>query len=256
MYLDISICVVLYKSQDVSRSFAEKLASSLIGFSGYEILFYDNSPDDALKDLVAYGTYFHDAGNHGFSYANNQLILQARHRNILLLNPDVFGFTLDFWERLHRTNRIGQVRFARLLNADGSFQDCIGEATSLARAVKKRPDYAAIRSPVRIGMGIMAFMLTDRSVFARVGLLDCDYPLYAEDMDWCYRANRHGVPVIYDPSLELTHLGSASSDDRWSRKQSLRRKYQAERVFIDKHSGGLGWIALRLLNWFKTRVRA
>lgn len=56
-------------------------------------------------------------------------------------------------------------------------------------------------------MGIMAFMLTSKKVLAHVGLLDCDYPLYAEDMDWCYRAKRLGYSIIYNPSLVLTHTG-------------------------------------------------
>lgn len=254
--LNLTICVVLYRSAEVSRRFAREISASLREYSDWEMIFYDNSPTDELADLASFGTYRHDPRNLGFSFANNQAILSARYPNIALINPDVFDFKADFWDRLSR-QALGRadVRFVKLLNEDGSHQDCVGEVSSLLRALRSPVDYSSITTEQPIGMGIMAFMLTTREVFARVGLLDCDYPLYAEDMDWCFRANRSGVPVLYDPSFVLTHLGGASASDRWAQQQSLRRKYTAERIFIDKHYRGLGWTTLRLLNWAKIRIR-
>lgn len=254
--LDLSICVVLYRSTDLSRRFAQELVASLASFSGWEVLFYDNSPTDELADLRAFGAYTHDPRNRGFSFANNQMILTAKYFNIALINPDVFGFAPEFWDELRqKALNMNDVRFIKLLNEDGSHQDCVGEITSLSRIWRRHPDYAEATKVQPIGMGIMAFMLTTREVIARVGLLDCDYPLYAEDMDWCHRAHLSGIPVIYDPRMRLTHLGGASASDRWSRSQSLRKKYLAERIFIDKHRRGLGWLSLRMLNWLKLRLR-
>lgn len=254
--LNLTICVVLYRSADISRRFAGELATSLAGFSGWEIRFYDNSLTDELSDLAAFGPYEHDPRNRGFSFANNQMILAARYSNIALVNPDVFGFDGNFWTRLTQ-GAIGrpEVRFVKLLNEDGTHQDCVGEITSLSRAWRGGRDYARITTEQPVGMGIMAFMLTTREVFARVGLLDCDYPLYAEDMDWCHRAHQHDVPVTYDPNFQLIHLGGASAGDRWSRSQSFRKKYLAERIFINKHRRGLGWLSLRGLNWLKLKMR-
>jgi len=259
--LNLSICVVLYESVEVTQRFHRALMASLEGFSEYEVLYYDNSPSDTLKHWFATrlqpaGSYWHDPRNLGFSYGNNELILRARHERILLLNPDVFGLTPAIWSAIASRPTQDQATFARLLNEDGSFQDCVGEPSSLARAFRTRPDYAAIRQPTVVGMGIMAFMLTGRSVYAKVGLLDCSYPLYAEDMDWCYRASEAGVKLVYDPGIELTHLGGASAKERWARAASLKRKYKAERIFIDKHMHGFNWAAMRLLNALKIAIRA
>jgi len=259
--LDLSICVVLYESVETTQRFHRELMESLQGFADYEVLYYDNSPSDALAQwfptrLAPGVQYEHDPRNLGFSFGNNQLILRARHSRILLLNPDVFGLNAAAWAAIAHKPTDGQARFARLLNADGSFQDCVGEVSSLSRVFKTRPDYAAIRQPTEVGMGIMAFMLTEKSVFAKVGLLDCSYPLYAEDMDWCWRATQAGVRVLYDPTIELTHLGGASAQERWARGASLRRKYAAERIFIDKHMHGLNWAAMRLLNALKVFIKA
>lgn len=249
--LPLSICVVLYRSEDVTARFLTEIRKSLESFSDYEILFYDNSPTDGMAVLLAGEHYIHDATNPGFSYANNRLILRTRHDDILLLNPDVFGFTAEFWHHLRLQLGRDQITFAKLLNADGSHQDCVGEPVSLARAFAQRPRYEMLTAASRVGAGIMAFMLTTKAVFAKVGLLDCDYPLYGEDMDWSYRAGQHGIELWYNPSLVLTHLGGASAQGRWSRAQSVARKYRADDIFIDKHARGPRWLALRLLNRIK-----
>jgi GT2 family glycosyltransferase len=54
--------------------------------------------------------------------------------------------------------------------------------------------------PANMGMPV--------SVLGSVGLLD-ENPLLrwaAEDNDWAYRALRVGVPIVYEPSLVVTHL--------------------------------------------------
>lgn len=260
-WLDLSICVVLYRSNDVARRFHQELLASLASYGGWQLSYYDNSPNDQLRSLLNGAeddsrlNYTHDSRNLGFSYANNCLILQARHQRVLLLNPDVFGFSRYTWDLIASVDTTQCVRFARLLNADGTFQDCVGEPSSLTRALSPVRDYSTVDRPMRVGMGIMAFMLTDKSVYARVGLLDCDYPLYSEDMDWCQRANRAGIPTIYDPRIELTHIGGASSKGRWRSREAVLRKYAAEAVFVDKHFSHVHWALMRLLNAVK-RVRA
>ncbi|UCH36068.1 MAG: glycosyltransferase family 2 protein [Armatimonadota bacterium] len=259
--LTLTLCVVVYESVEVTQRFHQALTASLAGFEDVEVLYYDNSPSDTLARWFADRLgpsmqYTHDPRNLGFSYANNQLILRARHERILLLNPDVFGFSPTLWQSIASRPTAGTARFARLLNADGSFQDCVGELAGLGRALRPRRDFASVREPIEVGMGIMAFMLTEKSVFAEVGLLDCEYPLYAEDMDWCLRAKRAGVKVVYDPGIELIHVGAASASQRWGQAATLRRKYRAERIFIDKHTRGLEWLAMRLLNAAKLVLRA
>lgn len=259
--LKISICVVLFESVELTQRFHQELLDSLSGHDDFEVLYFDNSLTDRLETWFsarqsAQVRYWRDPRNLGFSFGNNQLILRARHENVLLLNPDVFGLNSEKWSRIADLALNGEARFARLLNADGSFQDCVGETASLLRPLKNQPAYAHLRQATEVGMGIMAFMLTTKTVFSWVGLLDCAYPLYAEDMDWCQRARQAGVKVIFDPTIELTHIGGASAGDRWNLRESRRRKYRAEKIFIDKHFRGLGWLAMRALNLTKMALKA
>lgn len=255
MRLDLSICVVLYQSEDVFRQFHAGLVLSLQSFEGWEILYWDHSPHDTMRPVEAGGDarvrYFHDPRNLGFSHGNNQLILKSMFDRVLLLNPDVFGFSPDFWRHLPAACE-ETVTFAQLLNKDGSLQDCHGHVTGLRRALSMLPQRRHREGEAfEVGMGIMAFMLTHKAVFAKVGLLDTDYPLYAEDMDWCHRAHRHGILVQVDPSMVLTHWGGQSASSRWKQAEILRRKYLAEGLFIDKHFRGLHWALLRSLNALK-----
>lgn len=258
--LRLSICVVLYESIETTKRFHLQLCDSLSEFSQVEVMYFDNSVSDELQvwfsnQLSGCISYTRDSRNLGFSFGNNNLILQAQYDRILLLNPDVFGLTNSFWDRISAVDAHGIARFAKMLNEDGSFQDSVGEPSSLGRIFRSRRNYESMLQPTEVGMGIMAFMLADKSVFASVGLLDCSYPLYAEDMDWCFRAKRRGIRILYDPQLVLTHIGGASAKDRWEDAESHRKKYEAEKIFIDKHYRGWEWVCMRVLNLVKIFIR-
>lgn len=258
--LNLSICVVTYESKDVVEKFHSELLSSLSECCNWEVLYYDNSKSEEIYKLInAFKddnvSIIRDPRNLGFSFANNQLILRSRYSRILLLNPDVFGLSQSFWASLISRFSPGTVSFIRLNNLDGTFQDCIGKVSSLSRVFSfNKVDYSELSDKTIIEMGIMAFMLTDKDVFSKIGLLDCDYPLYAEDMDWCYRATQAGVKLIYDPKLELTHIGGASSSNRWHVKKTKIKKYTAEKIFIKKHYSGFNRIIMLFLNSIK-RIR-
>jgi len=255
MNLDLSICVVTYNCEQFIERFHRELLASLASHSGWELLYFDNSPSQEtaamLRSYPGPHEVFGDERNLGFSYGNNRLLEKAKGKYILLLNPDVFDFTPGFWAHLMSRSDVAGVRFIKLLNEDGSFQDCVGEVSSFRRALSRRIDYAKVDSPIMVGMGIMAFMLVSRAVIDRIGFLDESYPLYAEDMDWCYRAARAGVPIVYDPALVLTHVGGASATTRWGARASRRRKYEAERIFINNHYAGLHRVAMLGLNSVK-----
>ena len=54
-------------------------------------------------------------------------------------------------------------------------------------------------------------MAFDKSVVDLVGFWDSEYFLYFEDADYCERAKRNGVELIYDPSIILWHKNAQST---------------------------------------------
>lgn len=54
-------------------------------------------------------------------------------------------------------------------------------------------------------------MLIKKTVCEKVGLMDEEYFIYAEEIDWCVRAKKHGFRCIYVPDSIIYHKVSASS---------------------------------------------
>jgi len=255
--IKLSVIVVTYNCEAFLQKFVDELTCSLKDFSDVELLFIDNnSTDKTIAILNEYPQLKITASsvNLGFAKANNVLIRQAQYNNILLVNPDVFGFTKNFWLQLFQEWDHLNPLVIKLKNEDGSFQDCVGQVTSIKRmlnSVFKKVDYGKITTTTEVEMGIMAFMLITTECFQAVGLICEDYPIYAEDMDWCYRACKKGYKIRYHPALSLTHIGGGSAITRWKGNESLKVKYKAERIFIKKHYKGLYRSSMLLVNSIK-----
>ncbi len=80
-----------------------------------------------------------------------------------------------------------------------------------------------------------------------IGPMDERYFLYLEDVDWCLRARRHGIPIWFVPGARLWHDVSRSVGDLDSRHL---RYYFSRNYFIlaFDHCGVVGrmWASLRL----------
>ena len=50
-----------------------------------------------------------------------------------------------------------------------------------------------------------AFMLVRRRAIDVVGLLDEDYFLHCEDLDWCHRFREAGYPILFVPNAKALH---------------------------------------------------
>ena len=77
-----------------------------------------------------------------------------------------------------------------------------------------------------------AFMLVRREAIQQVGLLDEDFFMYGEDLDWAFRIAQAGWKVCYNPAVTVLHVKRAAS--RHSRR-AQREFYRAMRIFYDKH---------------------
>lgn len=247
MNINTSIIIVTYNCSAFIERFFDELNASLTNYSGFELLVFDNASRDETPKLLqkiegGKTSIFLSNENAGFSAANNILIRKAKYENILLLNPDVFGFDDLFWQKLFQLWDKRNPLFIKLLNEDLTFQDCVGDVSGPERALKnifKKADYQSATQPIKVGMGIMAFMMANRACFNKVGLLSEDYHMYAEDMDWCYRASKAGFDIIFDPRLQLVHIGGGSAKTVADHRKTLLIKYQSQKKFIKKNFKGL-----------------
>jgi GT2 family glycosyltransferase len=77
-----------------------------------------------------------------------------------------------------------------------------------------------------------AFMMVRAEAIADVGLLDTQFFMYGEDLDWAYRIKNAGWRVLYDPAVEVRHVKRAAA------RKSPRAQvefYRAMDLFYRKH---------------------
>jgi GT2 family glycosyltransferase len=96
------------------------------------------------------------------------------------------------------------------------------------------------------------------SVADAVGPLDERYFLYLEDVDWCLRARRLGIPIWFVPEARLWHDVSLSTKEVDSRDL---RYYFARNYYIlaFDHCGPVGraWVAVRIgITLAKSTIRS
>lgn len=168
---------------------------------------------DALHGLDA-TVDAHD-GNPGFAAGVNALVRRSDAPWFLALNSDAEpqpGALLTLVDALEQTPRAAAVSPA-LRRPDGTaepaalpFPTLRTAATGLLRP--RAPAQPAARADVDWVVG--AAVLFRRSALEDVGPLDESFHMYAEDLEWCWRARRRGWTVLVEPAAVVAHVGNAS----------------------------------------------
>ncbi|RME69418.1 MAG: glycosyltransferase family 2 protein [Chloroflexi bacterium] len=179
---------------------------------------------------------------------------------VLLLNPDtrvhpgaltaITGFLAD----RPRAGIVG----ARLVYGDGSFQHSAFDFPGLrqlaiellplpARLTETRLNGRYPRAwyeqgrPFRIGHPLGAAMTVRREAIRQAGLLDEQYHMYVEEVDWSLRITRAGWEAYCVPAAVITHLGGQSTGqikttsfiNLWtSRYRFYRKHYAGPKVWL------------------------
>lgn len=78
-----------------------------------------------------------------------------------------------------------------------------------------------------------ACMMLRAAVVREVGLLDEQFFMYGEDLDWAYRIKQYGWRIVYYPRVIVHHYKRAASTRRAI--PSIRAFYDAMRIFHRKH---------------------
>ncbi|RME42336.1 MAG: glycosyltransferase family 2 protein [Caldilineae bacterium] len=164
--------------------------------------------------------------NAGFARANNQAIRQSKGDAILLLNSDTevkagaLAALGDFLSRHPDAGAVGP----QTLNPDGSLQTSCYPAPTLPRELWRLFHLDALhpygvyamhqwdrRRPREVEVLLGACLLVRRAVVEQVGLLDEDYFMYSEEVDFCYRIRRAGWRLYWVPQAQIVHYGGQST---------------------------------------------
>jgi N-acetylglucosaminyl-diphospho-decaprenol L-rhamnosyltransferase len=102
-----------------------------------------------------------------------------------------------------------------------------------------------------------AFMLVRSTAISQVGLLDEQFFMYGEDLDWALRIKQAGWNVYYNPAVQVIHVKRAAS--RHSSKAQVEF-YRAMSIFYHKHYAAstplwLHWLVLGGITFGEWRIR-
>jgi GT2 family glycosyltransferase/nucleoside-diphosphate-sugar epimerase len=239
MNTPVSVVIVNYNGGPL---LAECVRSVLESTVPVEVWVSDNaSTDGSLIDLrLTCGAdqrlrIIEHPVNLGFAKANNRALCKARHDFILFLNPDclvqpdTLGRMLDLFERDPHTGMAGCL----ISNPDGSEQSgCRRSIPTPWRTFVKlvgldryAPQDSRFQSYLHTGQPLPeaavpveaisgAFMMVRRAAIEVIGPMDEGYFMHFEDLDWCLRFQRAGWKVLFEPTVEITHVGGVCSATR------------------------------------------
>ena len=83
-----------------------------------------------------------------------------------------------------------------------------------------------------VGSVVGAFMLVRREAIRQAGLMDEQFFMYGEDLDWAYRIAQAGWRVYYNPAVTVAHVKRAAS--RHSPRAQIEF-FRAMEFFYRKH---------------------
>jgi GT2 family glycosyltransferase len=234
-----SVVIVSYNSADYLPQCLDSLRRSLAG-SAFEVIVVDNNSQDrtlAVLEREEGITLIKNKENRGFARAANQGLGLARGEYLLLLNPDTvvepnsirllqqcldqnFGIGIVGPKELDGQGRT-RLSLAALfvLGGSGHLVDRYFPRGSCWRRV-----FPVRPKNVWVLHGFCLFLR--RKMMEQIGLLDEDFFLYGEEVEYCHRARKAGWQVYYLPEVEVRHYAGASARKNWLRNFLLSIKYQ------------------------------
>lgn len=252
--MDLSIIIVNYKTPQLVIDCIDSVYAQTSSTS-FEIIVVDNDSGDNSHELIV-GKHpavrWIDMGyNSGFARANNAGIKMAGGEFILLLNGDtvILENALDKAVGLMKANSEAAACGVQLLNTDGTTQisgahtvkgglNILLTIPYLGNVVRywgyklksKVPSVQTVgNEKVAVDWLIGAFIMTRKNVLDKSGLLDEDFFMYAEEIEWCHRLKKQG-PLYLFSEPKIIHIGGGASKsafntdgwdntyDVWSRK--------------------------------------
>ena len=254
--MDLSIVIVSYNTLGMLRDCLNALPTATSGLQAETYVVDNHSPDKSAEMVAAEFPHVHliaNKDNPGFARANNQALKLCTGRHVIILNPDTEAepnsLTLQV-RYLDEHPEVGAVG-PKLLNTDRSLQhngrifptpwaEFLGHS-GLSRLNKAAFDskhlYAREDFEVEAEVDSVsgASLMLRHTVMDQVGMLDEDFFMYYEEIEWCWRIRQAGWKIVYLPQSRIVHhwMGSAKQQSR----ASTARLFRSSLIYYRKTAG-------------------
>jgi len=286
--LDLGVVILNWNTRDLLRQCLTGVLASKGGLD-VRLCVVDNASTDGSADMVRAefpGVQIVESPTNVGYAAGNNLGLRAlgfetdsrnAPRHALLLNPDTrvpetaLAELVAYMDARPEVGCVGP----RLVLPDGSLdlacrrsfptpEVSFWRMTGLSRVFPRsrllgryNMTYLDERLETEVDSVVGACMLVRGAAIAQAGLLDEDFWMYGEDLDWALRLKQAGWKTLYYPRVTVLHVKRAAS------RQNPRAQiefYRAMRIFFDKHYKSvtplpLSWLVLLGIAFGDARAR-
>lgn len=276
MKVDISIIILSWNDRQHLEECLQSL-SNCTKSRAVEIVVVDNASTDGSPEIVEDRfpgvRLIRNKENIGFARGNNMGVKASHGKYVCLLNSDIkvsngcIEALADYLEQHPDIGMIGP----RILNGDMTHQSSCRtfptlwnnfcSATGAASAFMGSKLFSGEHMFYFKGDRILdvdvlvgCFWMARREAINEFGLLDEDFFMYAEDVDWCKRCWDAGWRVVFLPEAQAIHYRGGSSvkqDPVWvavTQQRSILRYWH-------KHHGAVGCFSMACLIFIHKFVR-
>jgi GT2 family glycosyltransferase len=275
----LSIIIVNYRSAKLVVDALRTLEQFNSGFT-YETIIVDNDSGDDSREIILEtfpGVSWIQMGyNAGFARANNEGMRRAKGNAFLLLNPDTLSIDNSItkcYNQLISSHFIAAG--VQQLNADrspqisgnyfmkgglnhllpipywGQFLRWLGYQSNT-----KVPNVSIASSVQEVDWISGAFLMVKRSAVEKAGMMDEDFFLYAEEVEWCSRLRKLGKLCIFGDQ-KIIHLeGGSINTQHKIQEKGYYNLYDKKglQLMVSNHlrvrkQFGMGWFLFLLLNF-------
>jgi hypothetical protein len=261
--------VITFNTRDLTVKALRHLLDSDQG-ADIRVLVHDNASADGTADALAREVPEADVvrcpDNLGFATGINRLLARSDAPWFMALNSDAWpepgaiGTMVETAERWPTAAAVAPL----LLRPDGALEHSTFPFPSVKVAAicavggyerwlgRRGDDLMLVGSwhhdrPRQVDWAVGAALLLRRSIADQVGPWDERFFMYAEDLEWGWRAARMGYPTRFEPAAIVRHIGGASSAKTYGSTTPLaymRNTYRAYR----RVRGPLSTATYRTLN--------
>jgi N-acetylglucosaminyl-diphospho-decaprenol L-rhamnosyltransferase len=256
MTIPVSVVLLNYNTRDLMLASLARLAPDALA-RGWQLIVVDNASTDGSADAIEAAfpsvTLVRLAENRGYAAGNNRGLDVATGASVILLNSDVqvdaeqLQALADYLSTDPHVSAVS----AGLRTPEGAAQAfAYGSDPSpgyllrrgIGRLLKSPPLHNwAATEPLTVDWISGACLCVRREVIEQIGGLDENFFLYFEDMDWCKRMRLAGWRVVYNPRVQVVHLGGHSQP---ARRVANRHYSESLRYFYSRYYGRVWTVAI------------
>lgn len=254
--MDLSIIIVNYNTKELTKQTLNSIFKYKHNLE-YEVIVVDNNSSDDSVNMITNELpqviLIQNKKNLGFSRANNIGINRSKGRYILLLNSDTIiqEDTLETMVSFMESNYNVGAAGCKVILPDGSLdkackrsfptpQNALYNALKLDKLFPHNKKFGEYNLTYldedeihEVDSLVGAFMMVRREAIEEVGLLDENFFMYGEDIDWCYRIKKAGWKIVYYPKTKIIHYKGGSSKKK--NPKLIYEFYRAMYLFFEKH---------------------